>query len=95
MSGEVKAATDMSARRKELGKLAGKSLPADRLNAASCVEDLETPIEAAAKAAGVTTAELRHAASHPYDPTDYLVTMTLLAEGEPARIRSIMDFMRT
>ena len=90
MSGEAKPATDMnmSERRKELSKLARKSLSADWLNAASCVEDLETPIEAAAKAAGVTTAELRHAASHPYDPTGYLVTMTLLAEGEPARHES-------
>jgi hypothetical protein len=78
------AARDWSKRREELTKLSEQPIPATRLNTASCVEDLETPLEEAARAAGVTNAELRHAASHPYDAADYLVTMTLLAEDARA-----------
>ena len=72
------AAKEWSTRREELTKLAEQTFPAGRLNTAGRQEDLETPLEVVARAAGLTKAELRRAASHPYDPAGYLVTMTLL-----------------
>lgn len=78
------AAKEWSTRREELTKLAEQTFPAVRLNTAGRQEDLETPLEVVARAAGLTKAELRRAASHPYDPAGYLVTMTLLAEDEAA-----------
>ena len=78
------AAKEWSTRREELTKLAEQTFPAGRLNTAGRQEDLETPLEVVARAAGLTKAELRRAASHPYDPEGYLVTMTLLAEDEAA-----------
>ena len=81
------AARDWSKRREELTELSEQAIPATRLNTASCVEELATPLEEAARAAGVTQAEMRHAASHPYDAADYLVTMTLLAEDLSAAHR--------
>lgn len=81
---EMGGSKDLSERRKELAKLAGRPISAGRLSAASHAEDLKTPLEVLSSAAGVTEVERRRAACHPYDPVDYLVTLTLVAEGDAA-----------
>jgi hypothetical protein len=75
-------------RRKELAKLVEEPTPTERVNRSNSVDDLQTPLEIAARAAGLSRADLHRAAGHPHDPADYLITCILVAEGEAALRKS-------
>ena len=88
----IAGSIDGRTRREQLTRLAERKVAKGNTIAPKTLDDLQSPLEKAARRAGVTAAEVRQAAAHSHDPEGFLISLILVAEGEAARQREHPEF---